>query len=86
MFSRQKLKMVDQAENYLTDLGFNYIRARHKGKSVNIEVDPGQVSQLLETTTREKVENYMRSIGYDEITIDPEGYRQGKLNEKVLGE
>ncbi|MFC2098306.1 ATP-dependent sacrificial sulfur transferase LarE [Bacteroidota bacterium] len=84
--NREKLKMVDQAENYLTDLGFRYIRARHKEKTVNIEVDPGQVPQLLETNTKERVEKYLRSIGYDEIIIDPEGYRQGKLNEKILKE
>jgi uncharacterized protein len=82
--SREKLKMVDQAENYLTDLGFKYIRARHKENAVNIEVDPVQVPQLLETQTRQKVENYLRSIGYDEVTIDPEGYRRGKMNDKIL--
>ena len=82
--NREKLSMVDKAENYLTDLGFRYIRARHRENSVRIEVDPGQVASLLEAETREKVENYMKSIGYEEVTIDPEGYRQGKLNEGVV--
>lgn len=81
--SREKLKMVDQAENYLSDLGFRYIRARHKDDTVKIEVDPQQVPMLLDIGTREKVENYLRSIGYADISIDPEGYRQGKLNEKL---
>jgi uncharacterized protein len=82
--SRVKLKMVDQAENYLTDLGFRYIRARHKDNSIKIEVDPGQVSLLMESATRDKVEKFMRSIGYEEISIDPEGYRRGKLNDSIL--
>ena len=82
--SRQKLKMVDKAENYLSDLGFRYIRARHKDNSVKIEVDPGQISRLMEAETRKKVENYMKSIGYEEVSIDSEGYRQGKLNDKIL--
>ncbi|MFC2115696.1 ATP-dependent sacrificial sulfur transferase LarE [Bacteroidota bacterium] len=82
--SRQKLKMVDEAENFLTDLGFRYIRARHKGSSVKIEVDPKQVSRLMEATTWEKVENHLKSLGYEEVSIDSEGYRQGKLNDKIL--
>jgi uncharacterized protein len=82
--SRQKLKMVDEAENYLTDLGFRYIRARHKENSVKIEVDPEQVAMLMEAGTRAKVERYMRSIGYESVDIDPEGYRQGKLNDPLL--
>jgi uncharacterized protein len=79
--SREKLRMVDEAENFLSDLGFRNIRARHQGKTVNIEVDPEQTPQLLESHTRGIVEEYMTSIGYEVIQIDPEGYRRGKLND-----
>ncbi len=79
--SREKLRMVDEAENFLSDLGFRNIRARHQGKTVNIEVDPEQTPKLLEGHTRGLVEEYMTSIGYEIIQIDPEGYRRGKLND-----
>ncbi len=79
--SREKLRMVDEAENFLSDLGFRNIRARHQGKTVNIEVDPEQTPQLLESHTKGIVEEYMTSIGYEIIQIDPEGYRRGKLND-----
>ena len=79
--SREKLRMVDEAENFLSDLGFRNIRARHQGKTVNIEVDPEQTLRLLESHTRGIVEEYMTSIGYEIIQIDPEGYRRGKLND-----
>ncbi len=79
--SIRKLKRVDAAENYLKDLGFNNVRARHMGHSVRIEVDPGQVALLLEAGMREKVEKRLRAIGYKEVSFDPEGYRQGKLND-----
>ena len=81
---RVKLDMVDRAEAYLSDLGFRNIRARHTGTSVRIEVDPLQVSRLLDPGMRNRVENYLRSIGYREITIDPEGYSRGKLNEGIV--
>ncbi len=81
--SREKLRMVDQAENFLADQGFRNIRARHQGETVNIEVDPEQIPQLLESKTRKVVEEYLTSIGYKQIHIDPEGYRRGKLNDAL---
>ena len=83
--SREKLRMVDEAENFLSDLGFRNIRARHQGKTVNIEVDPEQIQRLLEKQTRLKVEDFLTSIGYDKVQIDPEGYRRGKLNDGLTG-
>jgi uncharacterized protein len=82
--SRKKLRMVDQAENFLSDLGFRNIRARHQGETVRIEVDPSQTPQLLDSKTKKLVEEYMASIGYKEVKIDPEGYRRGKLNDGLL--
>ena len=77
--------MVDQAENYLEDMGFRYIRARHRGKTVNIEVAPDQVPVLQEAGMNEKVTKFMLSIGYEKIRIDPEGYRRGKMNDEITG-
>jgi pyridinium-3,5-biscarboxylic acid mononucleotide sulfurtransferase len=81
--SREKLSMVDKAENFLADQGFRNIRARHLGDTVNIEVDPFQIPRLLDSPTRKMVEEYMKSIGYKQINIDPEGYRRGKLNDAL---
>jgi len=79
--SREKLRMVDKAENFLADQGFRNIRARHQGVTVNIEVDPLQIPRLLDGPTRKIVEEYLISIGYKQIHIDREGYRRGKLND-----
>ncbi|MBA7556999.1 hypothetical protein ES705_49727 [subsurface metagenome] len=76
--------MVDMAEAFLSDLGFRNIRARHTGRAVRIEVDPDQVSQILDTGMKDRIETYLKSIGYEEITIDPDGYRRGKLNDGIV--
>jgi uncharacterized protein len=81
--NREKLRMVDEAENFLADQGFRNIRARHQGETVNIEVDPLQIPKILDSKTRKVVEEYMTSIGYKKIYIDPEGYRRGKLNDAL---
>lgn len=81
--SMEKLRMVDQAENFLTDLGFRNIRARHQENSVTIEVNHSQIPRLLDNDTWKKVKDYMISIGYERVNFDPEGYRRGKLNDKL---
>jgi pyridinium-3,5-biscarboxylic acid mononucleotide sulfurtransferase len=80
---KEKLHMVDLAEARLSDLGFRNIRARHSSLSVTIEVDPDQVSALMEPDMKEQVESYLKSIGYQDIIINPDGYRRGRLNDGI---
>lgn len=76
-----KLKMVDEAENFLIDSGFKNIRARHQGKTIKIEVDPSQIAMLMDEEIRKSVVDKMKSLGYIYVTLDLEGYRQGSMNE-----
>ena len=76
-----KLRMVDEAENYLIDSGFKNIRARHQGKTIKIEVDPSQIALLIDEELRNSVVEKMKSLGYIYVTLDLEGYRQGSMNE-----
>lgn len=77
----EKLRMVDAIENYLFDIGFRNIRARHKKNILKIEVSPDQIMKFFNDDVRTKVIDKARSIGYKYITIDLDGYRQGSLNE-----
>ena len=77
----KKLKMVDELENYLFDLGFRNIRARHQNTTLKIEVSPAYIRRFFEDDTRQKVLAKAKAIGYKYVTIDLEGYRQGSLNE-----
>ena len=79
----KKLQMVDKAENFLRDLGFTNIRARHQNNAIKIEVAPTDVKKFFDDDTRYNVISYMKSIGYNYVTVDLEGYRQGSLNEVI---
>ncbi len=81
---KEKLNMVDQVENFLSDLGFRNIRARHFGKTVKIEVRPDQVQRLFEENLRERIVKKIKDTGYVYVTIDMEGYRRGSMNEGPL--
>jgi pyridinium-3,5-biscarboxylic acid mononucleotide sulfurtransferase len=77
----EKLRMVDEAENFLADLGFRNIRARHEKNSIRIEISSSQIKLFADDELRLKVLQKMKSLGYQYVSIDLEGYRQGSLNE-----
>lgn len=81
----KKLQMVDAAENFLADLGFKNIRARHEKDSIRIEVSPSQIKLFTDDILRQKVLTKMKELGYHYISLDLEGYRQGSLNETLVG-
>ena len=81
----KKLQMVDAAENFLSDLGFKNIRARHEKDSIRIEVSPSQIKLFTDDDLRMKVLTRMKELGYHYVALDLEGYRQGSLNEALGG-
>jgi len=78
-----KLQMVDAAENFLSDLGFTNIRARHEKDTLRIEISPSQIKRLADDNLRISIVTKMKALGYNYVSIDLEGYRQGSLNESV---
>ncbi len=75
------LDTVDKAEQYLHSLGFRQVRVRHFGNSAKIEIDRDELPRLLsDSELTEQVRSHLRALGYKEVTIDPEGYRQGAAN------
>jgi len=79
----QKLQMVDEAENFLADLGFTNIRARHEKNTLRIEITPSQIQRFADDSLRLAIVSRMKELGYHYVSIDLEGYRQGSLNESV---
>lgn len=79
----RKLQMVDSAENFLSDLGFRNIRARHEKNSIRIEVSPAQIKRIADDQIRLEIVRQMKALGYKYVSFDLEGYRQGSLNETL---
>ena len=81
--TRDKLSMVDKAEQLLLDLGFHQVRVRIHGMMARIEVEPAEFSKVLEN--REKITKEFKTYGCTYVTMDLTGYRTGSMNE-TLGE
>ena len=76
----EKLAHVEQAEDFLTKLGFTHIRIRSYGTLARIEVEPSQITLLAQTNTRNKVIARLTELGYNYVTLDLAGFRSGSMD------
>ncbi len=77
--TRQALRQVEQAEQYLRSLGFRQLRVRHHGDLARIEVERADLPRLIELG--EQIGAELRRIGYTYVTADLLGFRSGSMNE-----
>lgn len=78
--SKEKLTMVDKAEQLLLDLGFRQVRVRIHGTIARIEVLPDQLPELITEAKRSAITAMFHQIGFSYVTIDLDGYRMGSMN------
>jgi uncharacterized protein len=85
----EKLRMIEEAEYVLRDLGFYDVRVRHHALAggggtaalARIEVGAVEMPKLLSDGTYARVAEALRRLGYAHVTLDLQGYRRGSLNE-----
>ena len=81
--TEEKLKMIDQAEQFLIEHGFLEERVRMHGKIARIEVPAKDISRLAEDGIREKVYEFFKRIGFQFVTLDLRGYQMGSMNKTI---
>ena len=76
--SVEKLKQVEDAEDFLAGLGFNVHRVRHHGNTARIEV----VSEDFELAVqhRETISQRLHELGFLYVSLDLDGFKSGSLN------
>jgi len=79
--TEQRLKQIDEAEEFLRSLGFVEFRVRHHDILARIEVNPKDIERISTEPTRSKIVEKLKSIGFKFVTVDLQGYRSGSLNE-----
>ena len=85
LITREGLKSVDKAEQFLRSLGFVQVRVRHHAqeKIARIEVPQEEMERFFHGDVREKVHERFKELGYTYVTLDLKGYRSGSLNETL---
>lgn len=84
----EKLRMIEDGEYVLRDLGFYDVRVRHhelNGKQTlaRIEVGPRELTKFLADGISTRVADELKKIGYSHVTLDLQGYRRGSTNESL---
>ena len=73
-----KLAAVEAAEDFLLSAGFKQMRVRVHGNLARIEILPEQFDMLL--SLREEISARLKTLGFDYVTLDLQGYRTGSMN------
>ncbi|MBC8390714.1 MAG: hypothetical protein H8E13_22025 [Actinobacteria bacterium] len=45
-----------------------------------IELDPDDILEIMESRIRKKIVERLKTIGFDHIVVDMEGYRSGSMD------
>jgi uncharacterized protein len=83
--TEKKLRMVDEAEQLLLDMGFTQARVRIHGEIARIELDPREFSGALLEENRLIIHDALRRLGFAYVSLDLLGYRTGSMNETLDG-
>ena len=81
--TEQRLKQVEEAEDFLRKLGFVEFRVRHHDTIARIEVQPEDMEKVTTEPERYKIIEKLKSLGFKYITVDLQGFRSGSLNESL---
>ena len=72
------IKKVEEGENYLKSFGLYNIRLRIHGNIARIEVDEEYFSTII--SNRAQIISKLKSLGYDYVVLDLEGFRSGSMD------
>lgn len=84
MITKEKLHMVETAEEFLRSNGFKQFRVRVHGTIARIELLQEDISRLLENGLRDNIVEEFKAIGFTYVSVDLEGYRTGSMNETII--
>ena len=75
----QRLRRIDDAEDFLLSLGLRELRVRDHGELARIEVPSDALQVALDH--RERITARLTELGWRYVTLDLKGFRSGSMNE-----
>ena len=82
--SPERVRMIDQAEQWLRQKGLRVLRVRyHKGDLARIEVPLDDLPRLVDLDVRGELIAAFRALGFKFVTLDLEGFRSGSFNNVI---
>ena len=79
-----RLRRVEAAESALRTLGIEGdLRVRHHGDLARVELSAAELAIWSSDGRRPALEAAVRGAGYEQVELDPRGFRSGSLNETL---
>lgn len=83
LITPEKLNMIDQAEQFLLDMGLKQVRVRHHNGLARIETDDAGFLILTDIENRKIIYDRIKSYGFKYVSVDLLGYRVGSMNDTL---
>jgi len=77
----EKLRMIERAEQAIVAMGFRVCRVRHHDDLARVEIGRDELPRALDAEMSAAIVRALQAIGYARVSVDPQGYRMGSLNE-----
>ena len=81
--STEGVERVRQAEEFIRSLGVRVLRVRDHAGIARIEVEPEVMPTLASEGVAEKIVERLKSLGYNYVSLDLQGFRSGSLDEVI---
>ncbi len=80
----EKLKRIEQAEEFIHNLDIEQVRVRCHNNLARIEVTEENLRYLLKKDLRKRIIPKFKKLGFVYITFDLQGYKTGSMNEGII--
>jgi pyridinium-3,5-biscarboxylic acid mononucleotide sulfurtransferase len=77
--TKEKARMIDNAEMYIRDHGFFDVRVRYQNKTARIEIGSKEFAKLTSDIIHD-IDTELKNIGFTRVCLDLGGYRKGNMN------
>jgi len=79
----ERLALVERGEAALRALGFRQFRVRIHDNLARVEISPDEMPRAFSLEMAAAIAERLASVGFAYVALDPQGYRQGSLNEAL---
>src|SRR5689334_7986152 len=79
----ERLALVERGEAALRALGFRQFRVRIHDNLARVEISPDEMRRAFSLEMAAAIAERLKSVGFAYVALDPQGYRQGSLNEAL---
>jgi len=76
----EALEVIERGEDAIRALGFRQFRVRHHGEIVRIEIAREEMDRALNPAMAAQFTAIFKSLGFQFVTLDLEGFRSGSMN------